>query len=323
MQKSGFLHALLLDGSGGAKHLTVEEVSQWVAEDGVLWLHFDYSFAKVEKWIRNDKQLDSVSKAFLLTEDKRPKVSSINNCLLVALRGVNMNIEADPEDMVGVRMWVSEFRIITTIRRNLETVSDMMDVFASNVGPKNSGEFIIDFADRLISRMEPTLEGIEERLADLEEETLATGDAKTRRELSNIRRESIVLRRHIAPQREAMVKLYDEKISWFHEKERLYSREIADHLYRYIDNIDSIRERATVIHEELVSNLSEQLNSRMYVLSLVTVIFLPLGLLTGLFGINLGGIPGAASNYAFTVFVCILFVMALGLLLFLKKKQWM
>ncbi|MEE4164807.1 MAG: CorA family divalent cation transporter, partial [Desulfocapsaceae bacterium] len=97
----------------------------------------------------------------------------------------------------------------------------------------------------------------------------------------------------------------------------------TDHLLRYIENLDSTREQATVIHEELVSNLSEQLNSRMYVLSVITTIFLPLGFLTGLFGINVGGIPGSGSKSAFTVFVLILAAIVLAVLVLFKKKRWL
>ncbi len=143
-----------------------------------------------------------------------------------------------------------------------------------------------------------------------------------RRQLSTIRRQSIVLRKYLSPQREAMYRLYDEKISWLKDTDRMHSREVTDHLLRYIENLDSIRERAMVIHEELASNLSEQLNNRMYVLSMITTIFLPLGFLTGLFGINVGGIPGSESRFAFPVFIAILFIIALVLLVLFRRKRW-
>ncbi len=320
---SEFIHALWLDGVGGARALTVAEANQWVPGDGVLWLHLNYSSPEAVNWINHDGRLDSVSRAFLVTEDTRPRITSIDNALLLALRGVNLNPHSDPEDMIGVRVWAMESVIVTTIRRNLLSIRDISSSLEMGRGPRSTSEFIVELSRRMISRMGPTLETIEEMLADLEEQTLGTGDAKVRRQLSTIRRETIVLRRYLAPQREAMYRLYDEKISWLEEKDRLHSREVTDHLLRYIENLDSIRERAAVIHEELVSNLSEQLNSRMYLLSLITTIFLPLGFLTGLFGINVGGIPGSESKLAFTIFVVILGSLALVLLAFFKRKKWM
>lgn len=323
MEKSGLLHALLMDGAGSAKKLTVDEVGRWEPQHGVLWLHFDYSSSQAVDWISNEKHLDSLSKEFLLTGDTRPRVTAINNALLLSLRGVNLNPQSDPEDMIAVRLWANESMVITSIRRNLLSIDDISVQLENGTGPRNSSEFIIELASQLISRMEPVIESIEQMLADLEEKVLETGDAAIRRQLSAIRRQSIVLRRYISPQREAMYHLYDEKVSWLRDTDRMHSREVTDHLLRYIENLDSIRERAMVIHEELASNLSEQLNNRMYVLSMITTIFLPLGFLTGLFGINVGGIPGSESKFAFPVFFLILVIIALILLMLFKRKRWM
>ncbi len=322
MEKSGLLHALLMDGTGSAKMLTADQVERWEPQHGVLWLHFDYSASQTVSWIRNEKHLDELSRNFLLTEDTRPRITAINNALLLSLRGVNLNPQSDPEDMIAVRLWANESMIITSIRRTLLSIADIAILLENGNGPRNSSEFIIDLASQLISRMGPTIESLEEMLADLEEKVLETGDSAIRRQLSTIRRESIVLRRYLSPQREAMYRLYDEKISWLKETDRMHSREVTDHLLRYLENLDSIRERAMVIHEELASNLSEQLNNRMYVLSMITTIFLPLGFLTGLFGINVGGIPGSESRFAFPVFIAILFIIALVLLVLFRRKRW-
>ena len=317
------LHALLIDGSGSAKALTPQEIEHWDVLDGILWLHLNYSSPDAAEWIRKDPHLDSISKQFLLTEDTRPRITSIKDRLLLALRGVNLNPQSDPEDMIGVRVLASESMIITTVRRRLLSIDDIIAALKTGTGPKNSSEFVVDLANRLISRMGPTIEKIEETLADLEEKSIDTGDSATRRQLSEIRRESIALRRYISPQREAMYRFYDEKIPWLKEEDRIHSREVTDHLLRYVENLDSIRERAMIIHEELVSNLSEQINSRMYVLSLITTIFLPLGFLTGLLGVNVAGIPGSDNKASFFVFVVILVVIAFLLLFLFKKKKWM
>ncbi|MBC8423805.1 zinc transporter ZntB, partial [bacterium] len=84
-----------------------------------------------------------------------------------------------------------------------------------------------------------------------------------------------------------------------------------------------IRDRATVTQEELNSSLTEQMNKTMYVLSIVAGIFLPLGLLTGLLGINVGGIPGTESPWAFTIFCIMLGLIAGWQIWLFKRKRWM
>jgi zinc transporter len=97
---------------------------------------------------------------------------------------------------------------------------------------------------------------------------------------------------------------------------------VADRLLHHLDSLEAFRERASVLQAELSNRMSEQLNSRMYVLSIVAAMFLPLGFLTGLVGINLGGIPGSESPFGFLVF-SLLMIMILALQLwFFSRKKW-
>jgi zinc transporter len=110
--------------------------------------------------------------------------------------------------------------------------------------------------------------------------------------------------------------------SWFGELDRLRLREIYDRQVRLVEDLDSVRERLGVIHEELVSRLSDQLNKRMYVLSIVAALFLPLSFLTGLLGINVAGIPGEDYPHAFWVFTGMLVVLIAFQMWFFVRKKW-
>lgn len=111
------------------------------------------------------------------------------------------------------------------------------------------------------------------------------------------------------------------KLPFISDNNRFDLREVGDRLTRYVEMLDSGRERATVAHDELDSRMKAQSNRTIFVLSVVTVIFLPLNFLTSLLGINVGGIPGSESEYAFAL-VCgiIILIGFLEYLLFRKKK---
>ena len=143
-----------------------------------------------------------------------------------------------------------------------------------------------------------------------------------RAELAELRRDAIKLRRYLAPQREALGRLQSENVSWLTDADRLRLREVSDRLIRHLEDLDAVRERAVVVQEELMSQLSDQLNKRMYVLSIVAAMFLPLGFLTGLLGINVGGIPGSESPYGFMIFSLILIVVIAFQLLYFIRQRW-
>ena len=100
-------------------------------------------------------------------------------------------------------------------------------------------------------------------------------------------------------------------------------REIAERTTRFVEDIDSARDRAAIAHEELNNRLSEQMNKAMYTLSIVAAIFLPLGLLTGLLGINVGGIPGTESHWAFGIVSFVLVGIAAVLIWIFKRMKWL
>ncbi len=319
-QKGG--HALRMDGRGGAESLELLELGSVVPVDGRFWIHLDLNDEEDQNWLENSSGLDELALEALRAESTRPRMMLREEGLLLALRGVNLNPSADPEDMVSIRIVADAHRVISTQRRRLLSVEDLLQSFAHGHGPCDTGELIVDLCSRLVDRMEGTVEEIEEDVDDLEATVLESGDPELRSQLALQRRKAILLHRYLSPQREALQRMSTERISWLTEVERSRLREVNDRLIRHIENLDATRDRAALAQEEVASRTAEQLNGRMYVLSVVAAIFLPLGFLTGLLGVNLGGIPGAENPYAFLWFVAVLLVLVLSLLGFFLRRQW-
>lgn len=320
---AGLLYAYLLDGQGGGESLDWNKVKHWKSEQGVLWIHMEYSDPYVQQWVLHESGLDEVTAEALLAEETRPRCMMSTNGLLLTLRGVNANPEADPEDMVAVRMWSDGKRVITTRRRRLQTASELSEAIIKGVGPCNAGEFVESLTDRMVERMADVVDGISDEVDELEEKVLTMESYELRPIIAELRRNAIGLRRYLAPQREAVSRLFSEKVEWLSDMDRLRLRECADRTTRFVEDLDMTRERAVVVQEELLGRLSEKMDRTMYVLSIVAAIFLPLGFLTGLLGINVGGIPGAEYTGSFVIFCLILVVMVIFQIWLFKYKKWM
>ncbi len=224
--------------------------------------------------------------------------------------------------MVSLRLWIDAHRIITLRFRHLMAIEDVRRDIESGTGPTSTGDFLTAIAGHLIDRMAPTIDGLDEEIDSLEETLLDNQDRDDRRMLAELRRRVISLRRYIAPQRDVMNRLSTERLASLTDLDRARLREVADRITRYVEDLDAARERAAVTQEELASRMSAQMNRTMYVLSLVAAIFLPLGLLTGLLGINVGGIPGTENKLAFAV-VCVILLLIAGIQIWLfRKKRW-
>ena len=320
--EEGLIHAYLLDGAGGGRRLEMPDIESWTPEQGVLWTHFDYTSEDARQWLRNSAGLEELVADALLTEETRPRATAIDDGLLVALRAINMNPGAEPDDMVAIRLWIDNERIVSTRERVLFSAKDIAERLDAGKGPADAADFLVALADRIVWRINDTVDKCEDLVADLEDQVLDENSGSLRFDLATLRRQTITLRRYLAPQRDAFAKLITEKIVWLDDNSRMRIREVNDRLIRNIEDLDAVRERAAVTQEELLSRLSDQMNTRMYVLSVVAAIFLPLGFLTGLLGINVGGIPGAENPWAFLLFLLFLVGIVVAQMLWFRHKKW-
>lgn len=317
------LNALAIQGDGEGLELKGAEVSKTIKDETLAWVHLDGNADETKQWLNDEIiYLDHIIIDALLAQETRPRILEFESGALLILRGVNLNENAEPEDMISIRMWVDAHRIISVQMRPLRATNDIQTRLMEGRGPKNSGEFVVALASRLLDRMEPVFSDLDEDLDCAEEKIMEEPDAKERQEITNIRKKAIIFRRYIAPQRDVIAHLRTSDQPWLDQMQRRRLQENYDRMTRYVEDLDAIRERAQIIKDELANALADQLNKNMYVLSVIAAIFLPLGFLTGLLGINVGGIPGADNAYAFWMFIAILVaVVALQITAF-KKMKW-
>ena len=318
----GLICAYLLDGKGSGTPLDWAGVRSWKPTDGLLWVHLDHTGEHANIWLRDESGLDPVVSETLLQDEVRPRLLPLDEALLVILRGVNLNPGADPEDMVGIRVWIDGERIITLRHRRIMAVNDIREEIMHGRGPKDLGDFLVSIARRLIDRMGPVIASLDDRGDDLEDKILEAKGENLRPALAEVRREAIQLRRYLAPQREVIAQLSAQPLAWLSDRQRAQLREIADRTIRYLEDLDAARERAAVTQEELNSRLADQMNKTMYVLTVVAAILLPPSLITGLFGINVGGMPGTESNIGFVTVVLAIILMAVFQFLIFRRLKW-
>jgi zinc transporter len=319
----GLIFAYILDGNGGGTPVDWEGIKKWNPDMGTLWIHVDYTNEKVEKWLLSESRLSSLSCEILMEKDTRPRILSSKDDLILILRAVNCNPGADPEDMVALRMNFDEKRMITMRQRRVMAINDVHEAIKSGTGPINESNFLLMVMDCIVDRMGDVIAEIDDLVDELEDSVLSAESHELRSDLSKLRRQSISLRRYIAPQRDILIRLQNESLSWLSDKDKLHLREIVERSARFIEVIDVARDRAAVTQEELDHRLAEHTNKAIYVLSIVAAIFLPLGFITGLLGINVGGMPGSEYKWAFLIVCIILLFIALMLLLFFKRLKWL
>lgn len=302
--KQGLIFACILNGKCDSPSLTWPEINAWSSQQDPLWIHLDRKGPDSQQWLQENSGLGAIVAEALLEEETRPRIMVLDDSLFLSLRGVNLNPGAEPDDMISIRLYIEANRVITVRHRPLMTIQDIRSSLTSTNGPKNTGEFLTVLVDRLMERMAPVISQLDEEIDEAEEQIIGQASYQLRSQLGSLRRQVISFRRYISPQREVIAHLHHAQLTWLTATQRASIREVADHLVRYVEDLDAARDRMGVMQEELTNKLSEQMNKTMYILTVLAGIFLPITFVTGLLGINVGGIPGSEDPWAFTT-VCL------------------
>ena len=323
MDEDGLIAAFILDGKGGGTPVDWAGVGGVVPDDGLLWVHLDRNNDQAREWIATSSGLDPLIADALLAKETRPRSFSTSTGLFVILRGINLNKGAQPHDMVSLRLWVEGHRVISVRNRRILAIADIADHLAEGRGPQTAGAFLAHIAQSLTDRMEPAIQEMVDGIDRLEETVDQIKHARSRKRLTALRHKAIVLRRYLAPQREALGRISTDSLAWLSINEKMAIREITDRTTRYVEELDEMRERCAILQDEVFHALSMQMNQRVYVLTVLAALIVPLTLVSGLLGMNVGGMPLAENKHGFWWVLGGLTIVPLVAGLILKKLKWL
>lgn len=309
-----------IDPEMGSISLLSEKMQQIKPGNGFVWHHMQAdakdSVAKLRTMGLEKAVIDALCNA-----ETRPKAIQIGLGMLVYLRGINRNPDADPEDMVSLRLWVTTDKIISARRKNrtLLSVQDVREALDSGYVPRTPLDLMLKLITKIADRISETVDILDEELSSFE--AFDRSAKQDRLKLSMVRRQAAAIRRYLAPQRDALDAIYRFNKSLTQEQ-AFELRDQTDRMTRYVEDLDLAKERAMVLQDELRNRIAEQQGMRMYVLSLVTAIFLPLSFLTGVFGMNVAGLPGTEDPNAFIYLGTGMASLSVLSLLIILYKRW-
>lgn len=277
-----------------------------------VWIHLDGREEETLGWLKEHGGVpESVVYALTATET-RPRSEAIGEGALINLRGV-AEAEAGDDKLVSIRAWVERGRGISVGFRPLAGLDDLRAQMEQGK-IKDPGDLISRLAIEITKRLDPIIADLGDLVDDCETALDPDHAFETRRRIVGARSEAIVYRRFVAPQRVALAQLAELDADWLEQDDRLHLREAADRFARMTEELEAVRERSALIHEQLTDLRSELIENRALLLSVVALVFLPLTFLSGLLGMNVDGIPFAHEPWAFAAVcgLCLVITVAIG-----------
>ncbi|OAN53731.1 magnesium transporter [Paramagnetospirillum marisnigri] len=317
--ETGLRFAMLMTEDGSFLDLTWSEIKRWKPSDGFLWVHLERDDPAAQHWVREESGIDPLVALALLAEESRPRVQDVGDQLLVVLRGVNKQNPLEDgsidTELVPIHIWMESGRCVSLRDKahNLSALRDLRLSMMNGKGPRTAAGLMARIAEKVTDHLGDLVEDLEDEISELEDRIGDNeGGSALRAEIAVTRRRVVQFRRYLAPQRDALYRLRHDDASWLDQAAKEHLREVNDRLVRHLEDLDEIRQRANILQEEQVAMVAEQGNRNTFVLSVVTVLMLPMTFITGFFGMNTGQLPfGTEHPYGTLIAATIIGVVGL------------
>ncbi len=324
VQTKPFATGYILDGRGGAEPLSGDQLNDLPTTKRPVWVHLNLSDPWASRWIEERTELSTWVKENLTNLDiSEPHMRIRQDSVLLVLRTVNIMPGSEPDDLVFLRLYATDKILISTRLHPAINFEDMNEQFADKDGPKDMNGLILSILENTLDGVSDSIVGIENQVDALEEKIIVNDmPENTYQQLSELLRQVIVIRRFMAPEREAVGNLIRHGAAWFTIDMERGLRDNFDWIQRIIEDIDLLEKRIRVNQDALKNRDDKKVQQNMYMLSVIAGIFLPLSFLASVFGMNLEGIPLESHPYGFLA-VSLFMVLVGGVVLFVfRKLKW-
>ncbi len=256
---------------------------------------------------------------------QRPKLDDYGDYVFLVFYGAWRHRTDDPEPLREVHLFVSGQYLVTIHRDPLPILEQQREQLDGRA--LHSEQFLLyRVLDALVDSFFPLLSAMDDEIDELEAAVLEDPDEHQLERLFALKRELVMMRKVVSPQRDLFVRSVDQiaQLPGFQLDERDYFRDVYDHLIRISDLIDSYRDLLSGATDLYLSTISNRQNDVMKQLTVIATIFLPLSFITGFFGMNFGYMVGhITSTWTFWLLgIGSMLATVLVLLVFFRRRRW-
>jgi zinc transporter len=291
-----------------------------IKQNGFCWVHLDGREAETQRWL-DAQDLPLTARIALTAIETRPRCQPLDEGTLINMRGLRQNHDDKGDMLVSIRLWAEPGRVISVTFRRLAGIDDLRTKMDSGAF-KDPGDLIAALAIKITHQLDPVVADLGDSVDDCEVALTSERAYELRRHIAEARSEAISYRRFVVPQRQALETMALLDTAWIEDDDRIHLREAADRFARMAEELEAVRERSALLHEQITDLRAERIDRRSLVIAIVAMIFLPLTFVTGLFGMNVDGIPYAHHPLSFWAVTGFSLAVAVGVTLYFVVARW-
>jgi magnesium transporter len=334
-EPAGPIHIRMIDYTD--KELKIKEDAEaeacrpYIERETITWVHVQGQVQPdILRKLGEAFSLHPLAMEDVLNSGQRPKVDTFDKQLFIVASLPRMQEEVVTVQQVS--LFVNERFIVSFCDGPDDPFTPLIKRLQDQATRlRNNGIDYLLYAmlDLIIDQGFPVLEAFGMQLEELEEELLESANRETLARIHLIKRELILLRRMLWPQREVISQILRDESHHITEGTRLYLRDCYDHTIQIMDLLETYRDMTTSMLDIYLSSASNRLNETMRVLTVIATIFIPLTFITGLYGMNFvndkspWAMPELHWYYGYPLALLVMLLCAGGMLAYFKRKDWL
>ncbi len=324
----GLVCGFRLDGQGSGEILRWADLEPAAEPEqrpvrGPCWIHLDLRHANAQRWLSAHSGIDPIAMDALTAAQVTPRFEQRGPSILLILNGLNVRPGELPMKLVSLRLWSDGEQVISCRREPVRAAFELQRRLREGQGPNDLGDLVCQLADLMTQHMEALIKQQFDEAHRIGHLSNAKPTEDLVAELAHLRRVMIRMRHFLGPQHRALERLAASPQPWLSADNRELAREVVHQCVQYIEGLDAAQQISAITQEEILQRSTEKTERRLFSLTVLTAIFLPLTFITGLLGVNLAGIPDANDPWSFLLLCLLLGLLVAAQLWYLRRKGWL
>ena len=262
----------------------------------------------------------------VVNTEHRPKIEDMGDYLFLILKMIKWDEAKNEIQSEQVSFLLGPNYVITFQEQPgdvFETIRERIRTHSGRIRKMGNDYLVYALIDAIVDEYFVVLENIGDKIQNMEEEVLLSPVTETIQKLHRIKNQLLILRKSIWPLREVITNLERSESKLLKKQTVPYFRDIYDHTIQIIDMMETMRDMNSGLFDMYLSSLSNRMNEVMKVLTVIATIFIPLTFIAGIYGMNFRNMPELEWKWGYFAILGVMLVVALGMILFFRKKKWM
>lgn len=307
------------------ENIPIDEILQKCDRQSINWINIDgLSDTSIIKKVGEHFNLHYLLLDDIMNTDHRPKVDEYDEHLFLTMKML-YRMEGDEIDYEHISFVLGKDFLLSFQEKEGDIFNNLRERIKNDTGifRKRGADYLLyRLVDTIVDSYYTILENVGYKVEALEENISTNPTIEDFRQIQELKKEFIYLRKVVYPLREALNKILKNEYGFIEKNTLKYYSDVYDHVIHLIDSLDTYKDLTSTLMDLYMNTINYKMNEVMKLLTIITTIFIPLSFVAGIYGMNFENMPELTWHYGYYEVLGIMGIIFIGMIFYFRFKKW-